>query len=93
LKKSNVKLKKVFYTNSDSSDMPPIIMSSFGREHLSNALHKLFMDFGISALYERDEVDTEAWDTFCDVEYILVKYFVELINQYPMLLEEEVKSL
>lgn len=93
MKKSNVKLKKVFYTNSDSSDMPPIIMSSFGREHLSNALHKLFMDFGISALYERDEEDTEAWDIFCDVEYILIKYFVELVNEYPMLLEEEVKSL
>lgn len=90
MKKSNVKLKKVFYTHSDSSDMPPIIMSSFGREHLSNALHKLFRDFGISAFYESDEEDTKAWDTFSDVEYILVKYFVELINQYPKLLEEEV---
>ena len=86
-------MKKELYTHNDSSDIPPIIMSSFGREHLSNALHKLFMDFGISALYERDEEDTEAWDTFCDVEYTLVKYFVQLINEYPMLLEEEVKSL
>lgn len=83
-------IKKELYTHSDGSETLPIVMSSFGREHLSDALHKLFTDFGISAFYESNENDSKAWDTFTDVEYILVRYFVELINDYPTLLEEEV---